>query len=65
MFWAQESTVIRSNKHLQHSRDRTSGQQRLPSSVTNLNLNNFFMQVDLAVIEVGIGGAYDCTNIIR
>uniref|UniRef100_A0A8C7UFL0 Folylpolyglutamate synthase n=1 Tax=Oncorhynchus mykiss TaxID=8022 RepID=A0A8C7UFL0_ONCMY len=23
------------------------------------------MQVDLAVIEVGIGGAYDCTNIIR
>lgn len=22
-------------------------------------------QVDLAVIEVGIGGAYDCTNIIR
>lgn len=23
------------------------------------------VQVDLAVIEVGIGGAYDCTNIIR
>lgn len=23
------------------------------------------MQVDVAVIEVGIGGAYDCTNIIR
>lgn len=22
-------------------------------------------QVDLAVIEVGIGGAYDCTNIVR
>ena len=22
-------------------------------------------QVDLAVIEVGIGGQYDCTNIIR
>lgn len=22
-------------------------------------------QVDLAVVEVGIGGAYDCTNIIR
>lgn len=22
-------------------------------------------QVDLAVLEVGIGGAYDCTNIIR
>uniref|UniRef100_A0A8C7WB65 Folylpolyglutamate synthase n=1 Tax=Oncorhynchus mykiss TaxID=8022 RepID=A0A8C7WB65_ONCMY len=25
----------------------------------------FIQQVDLAVIEVGIGGAYDCTNIIR
>ncbi|EHB10124.1 Folylpolyglutamate synthase, mitochondrial [Heterocephalus glaber] len=24
-----------------------------------------FLQVDLAVVEVGIGGAYDCTNIIR
>ncbi|XP_035524141.1 folylpolyglutamate synthase, mitochondrial [Morone saxatilis] len=24
-----------------------------------------FAEVDLAVIEVGIGGAYDCTNIIR
>lgn len=23
------------------------------------------LQVDLAVVEVGIGGAYDCTNIIR
>lgn len=23
------------------------------------------LQVDLAVLEVGIGGAYDCTNIIR
>lgn len=23
------------------------------------------LQVDVAVIEVGIGGAYDCTNIIR
>lgn len=23
------------------------------------------LQVDLAVMEVGIGGAYDCTNIIR
>ena len=22
-------------------------------------------QVDVAVIEVGIGGAYDCTNVIR
>lgn len=22
-------------------------------------------QVDLAVVEVGIGGAFDCTNIIR
>ena len=22
-------------------------------------------QVDLAVVEVGIGGAYDCTNIVR
>lgn len=22
-------------------------------------------QVDLAVVEVGIGGTYDCTNIIR
>ena len=22
-------------------------------------------QVDLALVEVGIGGAYDCTNIIR
>uniref|UniRef100_A0A3B3ZQP5 tetrahydrofolate synthase n=1 Tax=Periophthalmus magnuspinnatus TaxID=409849 RepID=A0A3B3ZQP5_9GOBI len=25
----------------------------------------FVFQVDLAIIEVGIGGAYDCTNIIR
>lgn len=25
----------------------------------------FCVQVDVAVIEVGIGGAYDCTNIIR
>lgn len=23
------------------------------------------LQVDLAVVEVGIGGAYDCTNIVR
>lgn len=23
------------------------------------------LQVDLAVMEVGIGGAYDCTNIVR
>lgn len=24
-----------------------------------------FVQVDLAIIEVGIGGAYDCTNVVR
>lgn len=23
------------------------------------------LQVDLAVMEVGIGGAYDCTNIVK
>lgn len=23
------------------------------------------LQVDLAVVEVGFGGAYDCTNIVR
>ncbi|VTJ58543.1 Hypothetical predicted protein [Marmota monax] len=30
-----------------------------------LPLPSGFLQVDLAVVEVGIGGAYDCTNIIR
>ena len=34
--------------------------------LTILAFNIFFReQVDVAVIEVGIGGEYDCTNIIR
>ena len=34
--------------------------------LTILAFNIFFQeQVDVAVIEVGIGGEYDCTNIIR
>ena len=37
-----------------------------PFSVAVAILNSILsvMQVDLALIEVGIGGAYDCTNII-
>ncbi|KAJ0057510.1 hypothetical protein NL108_009251, partial [Boleophthalmus pectinirostris] len=35
--------------------------------IVSLNFSDFVLifQVDLAIIEVGIGGAYDCTNIIR
>lgn len=45
-----------------------SDHERGKSFIAELSLNLktwFFVQVDLAVIEVGIGGAYDCTNIIR
>ena len=30
----------------------------------NLQSLEFHLQVDVAILEVGIGGAYDCTNVI-
>lgn len=34
--------------------------------LTILSFHIFFAEkVDLAIIEVGIGGQYDCTNVIR
>lgn len=37
----------------------------LPRAPIPLVMPSGSLQVDLAVVEVGIGGAYDCTNIIR
>lgn len=28
-------------------------------------MHKFVLQVDVAVLEVGIGGSFDCTNVIR
>lgn len=58
--------------HLYHRLQETkdsSGCASMPAYFRFLTLMAFhvFLQekVDLAVVEVGIGGAYDCTNIIR
>ncbi|XP_069465224.1 folylpolyglutamate synthase, mitochondrial isoform X2 [Ambystoma mexicanum] len=51
------------------SKNKDSGHATMPAYFRFLTIMAFhvFLQekVDLAVVEVGIGGAYDCTNIIR
>jgi len=39
--------------------------EKVCSYVKNFVYRNEYFQVDVAIVEVGIGGEYDCTNIIQ
>lgn len=60
--WPEEENMINRDGLQQHEND-------MPPYFKFLTIMAYYVflkeQVDVAVVEVGIGGEYDCTNVIR